>query len=91
MSSFRRSLELKAGPVLVLLARAPRWVPFAVVLGCVVGGLLLTGPAGAVLLGIVLALLALQLFFAWPVLLPPQRLLRSAVLALVALVIVQRL
>ena len=90
MSSFRRSVERKAGPVIVLLARAPRWVPFAVVLGLVVGGLLLTGPVGAVLLVLLLALLGLQLFFAWPVLLPPQRLLRAAVLGLLVLVVVQR-
>ena len=90
MSTFRRSVELKAGPALVLLARAPRWVPFLFVLGCVVGGLLLSGPVGGVLLALVLALLALQLFFAWPVLIPPQRLLRAAVLALLAFVIVQR-
>ena len=88
--SLRRSLELKAGPALVVLARAPRWVPFVVVLGCVVGGLLLHGVASAVLLGIVLLLLALQLFFAWPVLLPPQRLLRVAVLALLVLAAVGR-
>ena len=91
MSTFRRSVELKAGPVLVLLARAPRWVPFVLVLGCVVGGLLLTGPGGAVLLAVVLALLGLQLYFAWPVLLPPQRALRAAVLGLIAVVIATRL
>jgi hypothetical protein len=90
VSSFRRSVELKAGPAFVLLARAPRWVPFVVVLGCVVGGLLLTGPAGAVLLLVVLLLLGVQLFFAWPVLLPPQRLLRASVLGLIVLVVASR-
>jgi hypothetical protein len=82
VSSFRRSAELKAGPLVVLLARAPRWLPFAVVLGCVVGGLVLHGPIAAVLLAVVLVLLGLQLFFAWPVLEPPQRLLRLLVLLL---------
>lgn len=88
--SFRRSVELKAGPAIVLLAKAPRWVPFVVVLGLVVGGLAVSGPAGAVLLVVLLALLGLQLFFAWPVLLPPQRLLRAAVLGLIVLVVVGR-
>jgi hypothetical protein len=88
--SFRRSAELKAGPVLVLLARAPRWLPFVLVLGCVVGGLLVSGPVGAVLLLLVLLLLGLQLFFAWPVLLPPQRLLRASVLGLIVLVVASR-
>jgi hypothetical protein len=90
VSDFRRSVERQAGPVLILLARAPRWVPFVVVMGCVVGGLLLTGPAGAVLLAVVLVLLGVQLYFAWPVLLPPQRAMRAAVLALLTLVILKR-
>ena len=88
--SLRRTLELRAGPALVLLARAPRWVPFAVVLGCVVGGLVLNGPVAAVLLGIVLLLLALQLFFAWPALDPPQRGLRLVVLVLLTVAVVRR-
>ena len=90
MPPLRRALEQKAGPLLVLLARAPRWVPFAVVLACVVGGLTLHGPAAAALLALVLVLLGLQLFFAWPVLEPPQRLLRSVVLVLLAAAVLQR-
>lgn len=90
MPTLRRSLERKAGPLLVLLGRAPRWVPFAVVLACVIGGLTLHGPVAAALLALVLALLALQLFFAWPVLEPPQRLLRSVVLLLLAVAVLKR-
>ena len=86
----RRTLEQKAGPLLIMLSRGPRWVPFAVVLGCLVGGLLLHGPVAVVLLGLVLLFLALQQFFTWPVLDPPQRVLRLAVLALVAWAVVQR-
>ncbi|MCU1600368.1 MAG: hypothetical protein JWO22_1077 [Frankiales bacterium] len=81
--SLRRTLELRAGPALVVLARLPRWVPFVLVLGCVVGGLLLHGVAAAVLLGVVLALLGLQLFFAWPALDPAGRVLRTVVLGLI--------
>jgi hypothetical protein len=88
--TLRRALEQKAGPLLVLLARAPRWVPFAVVLACVVGGLTLHGPVAAALLALVLVLLGLQLFFAWPVLEPPQRVLRSVVLVLLAAAVLQR-
>jgi hypothetical protein len=90
VSSFRRSAELKAGPLVVLLARAPRWLPFLVVLACVVGGLVLHGPVAAVLLAVVLVLLALQLFFAWPVLEPPQRVLRLLVLVLLVGAVVSR-
>jgi hypothetical protein len=88
--SFRRAVELRAGPVLVLLARAPKWVPFALVLGCVVGGLVLHGPVAAALLAVVLLLLALQLFFAWPALDPPQRLLRLVVLVLIVVAVLGR-
>lgn len=90
MPPLRRTLEQKAGPVLILLARAPKWVPFAVVLGCVVAGLTLHGPVAAALLAVVLVMLGLQLFFAWPVLVPPQRILRLLVLGLVTLAVVQR-
>ncbi len=86
----RRTLEQKAGPALVVLARAPRWVPFVLVLGCVVGGLLLHGIASAVLLGVVLALLGLQLCFAWPALDPAGRALRTLVLGLVVAAAVSR-
>jgi hypothetical protein len=65
-------------------------VPFVVVLACVVGGLVLTGPVAAVLLGIVLLLLALQLFFAWPALDQPQRGLRLVVLVLLTVAVVRR-
>jgi len=88
--SFRRSLELRAGPALVLLARAPRWVPFALVLGCLVGGLLAHGVLAVLLIAVVLALLGLQLVFAWPVLDPAARLLRAAVLLLLAVAAVRR-
>lgn len=91
MSNFRRSVERRAGPFLVLLARAPRWVPFLVVLACVVGGLTLHGPVAAVLLGVVLLLLALQLYFAWPALVPPQRALRTVVLVLLVVAVAERL
>ena len=91
MPPLRRALEQKAGPLLVLLARAPRWVPFAVVLACVVGGLTLHGPVAGALLALVLLLLALQLFFAWPVLEPGQRALRSVVLLLLVAAVVRRL
>jgi hypothetical protein len=57
-------------------------VPFLVVLGLVLLGLLTTGPVALVALVLVFALLALQLFFAWPVLPQPHRVLRTAVLAM---------
>jgi hypothetical protein len=83
VTDLRRAAELRAGPVLVLLARLPRAAVFAAVFGCLVGGLLLGGVLGAVLLLVVLTLLGLQLLFAWPVHTPGQRGLRLAVLLLI--------
>lgn len=80
---FRRRVELRAGPVLVVLGRLPKIVPFAVVLGLLVAGLLVGGPVGALLLGILALLLAVLLFLAWPALQPQPRFLRLLIVALV--------
>jgi hypothetical protein len=76
---FRRRVELQAGPVLVLFSRLPKIVPFAVVLGLLITGLLVGGSVGALLLGVLALLLATLLYLAWPALLPQARYLRLAV------------
>ncbi len=81
--AFRRRVELTAGPVLVMMSRLPRVVPFLVVLMLLVGGLLLSGPVGAALLALLALLLGLLLFLAWPALPQQDRLLRLAVVLLV--------
>lgn len=89
-SPLRRSLELKAGPLFLLLARLPRVVPFLVVFGLLIGGLLLQGVLAVALLAVVFVLFGLLLFFAWPVLAPPQRAIRLGVLALLVYAAVTR-
>lgn len=79
---WRRRVELTAGPLVVLMARLPRVVPFLLVLALVIGGLLTQGVVGAVLLGVLALLLAVLLLLAWPRLDPAARLLRVAVIAL---------
>ena len=83
MTSFRRRVELKAGPLVVLLHRLPRVVPFLLVAALLLAGLGLMGLAGGVLLLVLAALLALLLTLSWPALPPPARLLRVATVALV--------
>ena len=61
----------------------PRAVPFLVVAGLLVGGLLAQGVVGCVLLFLLAALLGSLLVLAWPALQPVPRLLRLAVLAVV--------
>ncbi len=83
MPSLRRRIELRAGPLLVLLARLPRVVPFLLVFALLLGGLLLGGVAGGVLLLVLAVLLALLVVVAWPALPPQGRVVRVAVTALV--------
>jgi hypothetical protein len=81
----RRRLELRIGPLVVLLARLPRIVPFLIVFGLLIGGLLLQGVAGALVLLALSALLAGLLFLAWPALPQQARVVRVVVLAIVVL------
>ncbi len=79
MTTPRRRLEVQLGPVIVLFARLPRFVPFLVVLGLLLGGLLVQGIVGALLLLVLAALLGLLLFLGWPALQPQARVLRLGV------------
>jgi hypothetical protein len=83
VTSFRRKVELRSGPVLVLLARLPRVVPFLLVFGLLVGGLLLDNATGGVLLLVLAALLGWLLLLAWPALPTQHRVVRLLVLLLV--------
>lgn len=81
--SFRRRVETAAGPLVVVLARLPRIVPFLVVMALLLAGLFLQGVVGALLLLALTAGLAVLLALAWPALEPGARLLRLAVVALI--------
>lgn len=81
--SFRRTVELQAGPLLVLLGRLPKVVPFLAVLALLLLGLAVQGVVGALALLVLAVLLGLLLFLAWPALAPPARVLRGAVVGLV--------
>lgn len=83
MTSLRRRLELKTGPLVILLHRMPRVVPFLLVAALLLAGLGLKGVAGALLLLVLAAFLGLLLLLSWPVLPANARLLRLATLALV--------
>lgn len=69
---------------MVLLSRSPRFVPFLVVAALLVSGLVVKGAVGAVLLLVLAALLGSLLALSWPALQPGARLLRVAVVGLVA-------
>jgi hypothetical protein len=65
-------------------------VPFLVVLGLLVAGLLVGGPVGAVLIALVVLVVGWLLYLGWPKLTTSERLGRTAVLLLaVALCLTQ--
>lgn len=84
MRSGRDRLERRSRSVLLTLRRVPQWLLFLIVLGCVLGGLLLSGPPAAALLGVVAVLLAWLLLLAWPRLTAGQRILRGLTVGLLA-------
>ena len=71
------------GPLVVLVGNLPKAVPFLVVGGLLVAGLLVQGVVGGVLVLVLTALMGALLFLSWPALDPGARLLRAAVVALV--------
>lgn len=81
--SFRRRLEVAAGPLVVVLARLPKIAPFLIVLTLLLLGLFLGGLAGGLVLLVLAGFLGLLLFLSWPALEAQPRLLRLAVVALV--------
>jgi hypothetical protein len=69
--------------LVVLLSRVPRAVPFLVIAGLLVAGLMLQGVGGAVLLLLLALVLGSLLALSWPALHTGPRALRLAVVALV--------
>jgi hypothetical protein len=86
----RLALERASLPLLTRVARLPRAVPFLVLLCLLVAGVFVSGPVGAVLIGLVVLVVAWLLVLGWPALSGVERLGRFAVLLLaVALCVVQ--
>lgn len=83
--SLRRQLELRAGPLIILLAKLPRFVPFLLVMALLLAGLFFQGLLGGVLLLVLAALLGVLLLFGWPALDGQSRVIRLVVVAVVAI------
>lgn len=89
MSTLRQSIESASLPVLRRLNDLPRAVPFLVVLGLMVAGVLVPGWGWLLLLPVV-AFLAWTLYLGWPALETTARLGRLAVVLMaVAITITQ--
>ena len=83
-SAFRHAVELRSATALLYIRSLPRSVPPLVVVALLVGGVLASGPVATVCLLAVMALFGWLLFLSWPALAPQARLVRVAVLALMA-------
>jgi ABC-type multidrug transport system fused ATPase/permease subunit len=78
----RRTLEVKTGPLLVMIHSMPRWVLPVSLAAALFFGLLLDGSwawLGAILLGVIAVFLAWLLALSWPLLSTSSRLIRSVV------------
>ena len=87
--TFRQSVERASLPVIRAISGRPRWLVFLATLALMIAGVLVDG-WGWVFFLVVGVFLAWILFLSWPRLAPVERLMRSAVLVLVAAVTVVR-
>ena len=83
MSSLRESFERASLQALTYISSLPRFVPFLAILGLVIAGLLIPG-WGWVLIVLVVLLLAWIGALAWPRLSMPERMMRVAVVVMMA-------
>lgn len=87
MSSLRESFERASLPALTFLSRLPRAVPFLAILALTLAGVFVPG-WGWVLIAVVVLVLTWILLLAWPRLTMPERVMRVAVVVLMAAVTV---
>lgn len=83
-SPARHAVERRSATALLFLRSLPRALPPLVVVGLLAGGVLLHGAAGAACLAVVLALFGWLLFLSWPALAPQARMVRVAVMVMMA-------
>jgi hypothetical protein len=87
---FRRKFEQRSAGVLSRLSRAPAWLPLVIVLVLTVAGLLIRGPAGALLLLVLAALVGWLCYLSWPTLAGNARAVRLLVLAILVAVAIRQ-
>ena len=90
MPGVRPQVERRSAPVLVWLSARPRWLLPVLAAALLIGGLSVPGPAALPLLALLALLLGWLSYLSWPALDPRSRVLRAAVLVLVAVALLQR-
>ncbi len=86
----RRTVERASAPVLLWLSSRPKFLLPALVAVLLVGGLAAPAAYGLPLLGVLTVLLVWLSYLSWPALDGRGRLLRAAMLALIAIALLQR-
>ena len=89
-NTLRASVERASLPLITRLSQLPRAVPFLLMLGLLVAGVVIAGPVGFVLMAVAATFVGWILYLSWPRLSGTERIMRLAVLLLaVALAVVQ--
>lgn len=83
-SPLRRSVERRSATALIFLRSLPKALPPLLVVGLFAGGVLVPGTVGALCLLAILFLFGWLLFLSWPALPGQARMLRIAVIAMMA-------
>jgi hypothetical protein len=83
-STLRPSIERASLPLVTKLNGLPRAVPFLLLLALLVAGVMIAGPVGFILMALGAVFVAWILYLSWPRLTSSERIMRSAVLLLAA-------
>jgi len=83
-STLRPSIERASLPLVTQLNGLPRVVPFLLLLALLVAGVMIAGPVGFILMALGAVFVAWILYLSWPRLTSSERIMRSAVLLLAA-------
>jgi len=83
-NTLRPSIERASLPLITKLNGLPRVVPFLLLLALLVAGVMIAGPVGFILMALGAVFVAWILYLSWPRLTSSERIMRSAVLLLAA-------
>ena len=83
-NTLRPSIERASLPLVTKLNGLPRAVPFLLLLALLVAGVMIAGPVGFILMALAAVFVGWILYLSWPRLTSSERIMRSAVLLLAA-------
>lgn len=85
----RESIEQASLPAVKAMSQWPKWLPFLLILGLMVAGVLIP-TYGWILIALVAVFLTWLLYLSWPRLTAAERLMRFAVIAVVVVAAITR-